>query len=68
MYDCSYEMFDTLTVTNAMKLPGDWDGAAHYVTPDDNDSVAKAAAQFDENRKSRFVGVNSKRVEINSRH
>jgi hypothetical protein len=66
MYDGSYEMFDTLTVTNAMKLSGDRDGATHYVTPDDNDSVAKAAAQFDENRKSRFVGVNSKCVEINS--
>jgi hypothetical protein len=28
-------MVDTLTVTNARKLPGDRDGATRYVTPDD---------------------------------
>ena len=66
-YDCSCEMVDTLTVTNVRKLPGDRDWATRYVTPDDNESVAKAASQPDENRKFLFVGVNSKRVEINSR-
>ena len=60
-------MVDTLTVTNVRKLRRDRDWATRYVTPDDNESVAKAASQPDANRKFLFVGVNSKRVEINSR-
>ena len=62
MYDHSCEIVYTQNVTNVRKLLGGRD----YVKPD-NESVAKAAAQPDENRKSRFIGENSKRVEINSR-
>ena len=60
-------MVNTQTVTNVRKLLGDRDVATNYVTPDDNESVAKAAAQPDENRKSRFVGEKSSLVGVVSR-